>query len=49
MDIDSIGRVSDGVVSPIAPPPAKEEQKEEPVSQPQEVIEDSTKNLDFFA
>jgi hypothetical protein len=49
MDIDSIGRVSDGVVSSIAPPPALEEPNREPESPPPETAEDSGKTLDLYA
>jgi hypothetical protein len=49
MDIDSIGRAGDSVVSPIAPPPQQEEPKQEAASPPPEPAIDTGKTLDLYA
>jgi hypothetical protein len=49
MDIDSIGRAGDSVVSPIAPPPSQEETKEETATPPPEPPVDTGKTLDLYA
>jgi hypothetical protein len=49
MDVDGIGRVSDGVISPTAPPPASEEPPKEQESPPPETAEDAGKILDLYA
>ncbi len=48
MDVDSIGRAGDSVVSPIAPPPQQEEPKQEAVAPPEPPI-DAGKTLDLYA
>jgi hypothetical protein len=49
MDIDSIGRVSDAIIIPIATPPAAEEPRVEPESQAPETVQDTSKILDLYA
>jgi hypothetical protein len=49
MDIDSIGRAGDSVVSPIAPPPAQEAPKQEVATPPPEPAVDTGKTLDLYA
>jgi hypothetical protein len=50
MDIDSIGRAGDSVVSPIAPPPQQQEEPRQEVSAPPpEPAVDTGKTLDLYA
>ena len=47
MDIDSVGRISDTVISPVSPTP--EESPEEQETLPAGVVEDPGKILDLYA
>jgi hypothetical protein len=49
MEIDSIGRASEAIISPIAPSPASEEPSKEQESPPPETAQDSGKILDLYA
>jgi hypothetical protein len=49
MDIDSIGRVSDTVISRITTPPASVEPSVQQESGPQVTVQDSSKILDLYA
>jgi hypothetical protein len=49
MDVDSVGRAGDSVISPIAPPPVQEAPKQEAVTPPPEPPADTGKTLDLYA